>query len=226
MSIKEKYQVKVCPGRLAKEWFLKKHYAKAMPNVKYCFGLFDENLILKGVCAYGTPANNFNNTQSGYKQFELVRLVVNEGLKRNVLSYFVSETFKLLPKPLSIISYADEGQKHHGYIYQATNWVYTGKGGGVDFYRNEKGKDIHSRVMSDWRKKYPNKTRAEIAEMLKWDLIKGTYKFRYFYFVGNKKQKKKWLKGVAERFSIEKYPKGENQRYNADYRPAIQGRLF
>ncbi len=25
-----------------------------------------------------------------------------------------------------IVSYADTSQNHHGYIYQATNWIYTG----------------------------------------------------------------------------------------------------
>lgn len=226
MNIPELYEVKPVNGRLAWEWFLKKHYAKAVPNIKYCFALYDKQGITQGMCAYGTPANNFNNEQSGFKQFELVRLVVNEGLKKNVLSYFVSQSLRMLPQPMSIISYADEGRNHHGYIYQATNWVYTGKGGGVDFYLNEDNKEIHSRVMSDWRKKYPDMSRDEIAKMLKWEKKKGTYKHRYFTFSGNKRDKKVWLKGVEERFSIEKYPKGQNDRYNADYNPTVQTRLF
>ena len=31
----------------------------------------------------------------------------------------------MLP-PLIIVSYADKGQNHNGYIYQATNFLYTG----------------------------------------------------------------------------------------------------
>lgn len=27
---------------------------------------------------------------------------------------------------LILVSYADSAQGHHGYIYQATNWIYTG----------------------------------------------------------------------------------------------------
>ena len=35
-------------------------------------------------------------------------------------------SLNLLPKPQAIVSYADTSQGHHGYIYQATNWIYTG----------------------------------------------------------------------------------------------------
>lgn len=226
MNIPKTYNVKTIAGRLAWEWFLKKHYAKAVPNIKYCFALLDKDDFTLGVCAFGTPANNFNNEQSGFKQFELVRLVVNEGLKRNVLSYFVSQCLKQLPKPMSVISYADVGKNHHGYIYQATNWVYTGKGGGTDFYLSSDNREIHSRIMSDWRLKYPDMSRDEIATMLKWEKKKGTKKHRYFTFCGNKREKKNWLKGVEERFSIENYPKGENERYDADFNPSVQTRLF
>ena len=226
MNIPQTYIVETIEGRLAWEWFLKKDYAKAIPNIKYCFALLDKDNITHGVCAFGTPANNHNNEQSGFKQFELVRLVVNEGLKKNVLSYFVANALKRLPQPMSVISYADEGKNHHGYIYQATNWIYTGKGGGVDFYLSSENKEIHSRVMSDWRLKYPAMTRDEIATMLKWEKKKGTYKHRYFAFSGNKRDKKQWLKGVTERFSIEKYPKGDNERYDACFKPVIQTRLF
>lgn len=58
--------------------------------------------------------------------FELNRLCVSEGLPKNALSWFVGQTFKMLPSPLALVSFADSGQNHHGYIYQATNWIYTG----------------------------------------------------------------------------------------------------
>jgi len=58
---------------------------------------------------------------------ELNRLVIDEGSKKNVLSFFVSQTLKKLPCPNVVVSYADTSQNHHGYIYQATNWIYTGK---------------------------------------------------------------------------------------------------
>jgi len=123
------YQVKPIDYQDCKEWFLKKHYAKRIPSISFCFGLYSDKL--EGVCSLGKPASpNLCESICGneYKElvYELNRLVVNDGLPRNTLSYFVSQTLKLLPE-LIIVSFADAHQGHHGYIYQATNWIYTGK---------------------------------------------------------------------------------------------------
>lgn len=226
MGIKEKYQVRSIDKEQTKEWLLYKHYAKTIPSIMYAFGLYDNSLTLHGVCCYGTPANNHNNELGDFKQIELVRLVKNENLEKNILSWFLSQTFSFLNKPLSLISYADAGKNHHGYIYQATNWIYTGLGGGVDFYIDEKQNEIHSRIMSDYRKKYPNMTREEISNMLNWRKEKGTYKHRYFYFLGNKRDKKQWMKQLTEKYKIEDYPKGDNINYDASYKTVQQGLLF
>lgn len=224
-SIKNKYTVKPLEREQCREWLLFKHYAKSIPSIVQSFGLYD-SASLQGVCCYGSPANNHNNTMGGFRQLELVRLVVNDSLPKNTLSFFVSQTFKYFDGPLSLISYADQGKNHHGYIYQATNWVYTGLGGGVDFYLNIDGKEIHSRIMSDHRIKHPDKTREQICEMLNWTKQKGTFKYRYFYFIGNKKDKKIWLSSVKEKYDILSYPKGDNIRYDSSYRPVTQKLLF
>lgn len=225
-TIKNKYKVQSIDKKLTYEWLIYKHYAKAIPGIMYSFGLYDNKNILQGVACYGTPANNHNNFLGDFKMIELVRLVKNDNLEKNVLSFFLSQTFNLLPKPLSIISYADQGKNHNGYIYQATNWLYTGLGGGVDYYLSEDKKEIHSRIMSDYRKKMSDKSRSEIADLLKWKKIKGTYKHRYFYFVGSKTQKKKWKKTLIEKYKIEDYPKGENKNYDASYKTLTQTKLF
>ena len=49
-------------------------------------------------------------------------------------------------------------------------------------------------------------------------------KHRYFYLIGTKKQKKEMLANLA--YEVCNYPKGNNKRYNADYKPASQGLLF
>jgi hypothetical protein len=41
-------------------------------------------------------------------------------------------------------------------------------------------------------------------------------KHRYFYFIGDKRQKNDMLKKL--KFKIEPYPKGDNQRYDASYK--------
>lgn len=220
------YTVKSIPKEQTYNWLLKKHYARVIPCIMYSFGLYDQENILQGVCCFGTPANNFNNNLGRFKCIELVRLVVNETLNKNSLSFFVSSCLKMLEKPLVVISYADEGKNHHGYIYQATNWLYTGKGGGVDFYVDVNGQEHHSRVMSDYRLKYPEKSRSQIAEMLQWSIEKGTYKHRYFYFLGNNKDKKEMMRELEQRYKLAPYPKGDNIRYDASYEPKVNLCLF
>ena len=62
-----------------------------------------------------------------------------------------------------------------------------------------------------------------------WKIIGGNVKefdtkHRYLYFIGNKKQKKKMIKNL--KYKIEPYPKEQNKRYNASYKPTIQIELF
>ena len=38
--------------------------------------------------------------------------------------------------------------------------------------------------------------------------------------------KKKLKKNLKGKYKIEPYPKGENKRYDASYKPTIQARLF
>lgn len=49
-------------------------------------------------------------------------------------------------------------------------------------------------------------------------------KHRYFYFLGSKMQVKEMKQQLP--YQIEPYPKGENIRYDASYKPAIQIPLF
>lgn len=226
MSIKEDYSVSTINRESAKDWLLYKHYAKTIPQVQHYFGLFNKANVLEGVCAYGSPANNHNNNLGEYKVLELVRLVVNDGLPKNTLSFFVSATFDLLEKPLVLISYADQGKNHCGYIYQATNWMYTGLGGGVDFYRDKSGKEIHSRIMSDYRLKWPELSRDQIAEKLEWIKVKGTFKHRYFYFLADKKTKKHMLTLLKEKYTISEYPKEVNVRYDSSHEVESVSKLF
>ena len=123
------YEVKSIDYQDCKEWFLKKHYAKRIPSISFCFGLYSDKL--EGVCSFGSPPSRalcigLCGVENAHKVYELNRLVVNENLPKNTLSYFVSKCIQLLPNKLILVSYADTSQGHNGYIYQATNWIYTG----------------------------------------------------------------------------------------------------
>jgi len=130
------FQVKEITQEEIKPWLLEKHYAKILPSsIRYRFGLFYNEKIY-GVCCFATGARAFNNSSLFFDIrkckyiipiIELARLVVLDNLPKNVLSRFVSLCLKRIKEnPCCIVSYADSNMTHHGYIYQATNWIYTG----------------------------------------------------------------------------------------------------
>ena len=214
MSIRDKYKIKSIDTSQSKEWLLKKHYAKRLCSISYCFGLFDESNFLIGICTFGSPPSRalcigVCGVENAHKVNELNRLCVNDGLEKNVLSYFVSNCLKLLPNDLIIVSYADTLQGHNGYIYQATNWIYTGA--------TKERTDIGSEDGSHSR--HYNKN-IDYTKNRKF----RSSKHRYITFTGTKQQIK-MLKSKLK-YKQEPYPKGENKRYDSSYNPSVQTELF
>lgn len=208
-----------------KSWLLKKHYAKRIPAATmFSFGLMDTELNLLGVCTFGNPPRAYNEGDFAFKNnysvrtVQLTRLVINEELPKNTLSFFVSKCLNLLPKPMCVVSYADPGMGHNGYIYQATNWMYTGLNPSDEVWMLN-GKVIHTRTLN-------NKGFTTHEKRAQLGLVKvgGTFKHRYFYFLGSKRD----IKKMKEEFALDilPYPKGDNTRYDASYAPTIQKRLF
>lgn len=198
-----------------KEWFLYKHYAKRIPNIVYAFGLFD-GAELVGVCSFGIPASPsliVGSMGVEYKDnfVELNRLCVNDGLPKNSLSYFVGRCLRMLPKPLVVVSFADSGMGHCGYIYQATNFVYTGLTKPHIEYEIPGDEKKHSRHALDEYGGINEAKRKGVQFITK----ERTLKHRYFYFCGSRTQRKKMLK--AFKYPIIEYPKETNRRYDSSY---------
>lgn len=211
------YQVKSIDYQDCKEWFLKKHYAKRIPSISFCFGLYSDKL--EGICSFGSPPSRalcigVCGTQNSHKVYELNRLVVNEGLSKNALSFFVGQCLNLLPNDLIIVSYADTSQGHNGYIYQATNWIYTGLSAKRTERYDKENPNKHSKSVTD--KKGVDYKSLAIRER--------PQKHRYIYFIGSKTQKQKLRKAL--RYEIQPYPKGQNKRYDASYQPTTQIKLL
>jgi len=217
MSIKEKYTVKSIAKHLCKEWLLHKHYAKRIPSISYAFGLFDKDLI--GICTLGSPPSRalcvgVCGKHNSHKVLELNRLCVNDNLERNVLSYFVGSCLKLLKNELIIVSYADTSMSHNGYIYQATNWIYTGLSAKRTERYDINNPNRHSKSVTEQR----GVNYEDLA------IRERPQKHRYIYFTGNKKQIRKLKQELN--YNIEPYPKGQNKRYDSSYKPTIQKELF
>ena len=167
-----------------------------MPSVSFAFGLFTDR-GLEGVLTIGKPASwnlcvGLCGEEFKAQVYELNRLVLNDGLPKNTASMFVGRALKMLRgKDLAIVSYADSGMGHFGYVYQATNFLYTGATSKRTEQYSVGGK--HSRHST------------EGFEHLR---VTRTSKHRYVYFTDRNSVLRKALK-----YPVLPYPKGEGLRY-------------
>lgn len=191
----QNYSVQKIEYKTAKPWILNRHYAKRMPSISYAYGLFEKN-ILVGVISYGVPASQclckgICGDEWRKNVLELNRLVLRNN-KKNEASFLVANTLKLLPKPSIVVSYADTKWKHIGYVYQATNWLYTGCTKARTDMFSESGHSRHNNG---------DKTRRQDRSP----------KHRYIFFVGNKRESKQ-MRSVLK-YEVLPYPKGDSINY-------------
>lgn len=233
MSIPDEYKVEPIPDEQTHEWLMRKHYMNRVPAIiTHAFGLYHlEDMLLSGVCTYSLPARGFNDgygvfgKDETYKipTYELSRLVINEGVARNTLSYFVSQTFRYFEKPVCLVSYADGNAGHHGYIYQATNWLYAGLSDPAKIFTNKHtGETVHRRTLSG----IVGEKGLHVDNLPDWIELseESEGKYRYFQFLGSKHDVKEMRRRCV--WPILPYPKGDNERYDASYNPDVQLKLL
>ena len=174
---------------------------------------------MKGVCTYGIPPSpslTMGICGEEYKDIvvELNRLALVDNHSDNLASYFVAQTLRMLPKPLIVVSYADTSMDHVGYIYQATNFLYTGLSAKRTEWR-ELGVNTHSRTVVGH---YTHEER--MANPDRFAQVDRPQKHRYVYLLGSRKEKKKLRASLN--YKVCPYPKGESQRYLNDSEIAQQ----
>lgn len=107
------------------------HYSRCLPCGKlFRIGCWEFNNFI-GVIVFGRGASPHLLTKYKLKRdegCELVRVALNK--HKTPVSKIVSIALKLLrrsnPGLKLVVSFADPKQNHHGGIYQAGNWIYTG----------------------------------------------------------------------------------------------------
>lgn len=172
-------------------FILELHYAKRVPSaIQYTFGLFHTKKLV-GIITYGIPASNqlcegIAGIENKKLVIELSRLALRDN-KQNEASILIGASFKLLPKPLIIVSYADTKQKHQGIVYQATNFLFTGTTSERTDASAGDGK--HSR--------------HHLGDLTQ--RVVRSPKHRYVYILGSKRDKKKLQKQL--KYKIQPYPK-------------------
>lgn len=185
------------------------HYAGRVPSIVASFGLWVDD-VMAGVITYGIPAqkNALSFCGDAYTDngLELNRLFVFDWAGRNSESYLIGQSFKLLERYYKsyfiLISYADSGKDHIGYIYQATNWIYTGiSSGDVEF--NIDGKHYHRKNAFNI---FGTGSYRELSKDHDVEIFKQGDKHRYVYFLGDRRQRRKMRKAL--RWPVLPYPKG------------------
>ena len=175
------------------------------------FALVEDGMV-QGVCVFGATLATIEKhafRDRDFRLFELVRLVVQTKTK-NASSFLVGNALRMLePQPCAVISYADSEQSHCGFIYQATNWLYTGATVSHSKQYIIDGKRVHERTLHG----------RGIRDPMRWAKDNGTGivsphpKHRYFFFCGSKSQKKAMRSKLVYPI-VDKYPKEDPKRYD------------
>ena len=185
------YTLVQIPYEATKDWILNIHYAKRMPSISYAYGLYRYDEMV-GMVSYGSPASPSlckGICGEEYKSdvIELNRLVLKDNLP-NEASFLVARSLKLLPKPKVVVSYADAGGQYHtGFVYQATNFLFTGT----------------TKPRTDIAGKDGKHSRHHLGDITK--RVDRTAKHRYVYFIGSKRERK--VLREALRYPVLDYPK-------------------
>lgn len=201
------------------DWLLNVHYAKRIPQIMYAFGLYD-GINLIGIVTYGIPPSpalceGICGKEYEKNVLELNRLCLLDNNK-NQASFLVSNSIKQLPKPTIVVSYADTSQGHVGYVYQATNFLYTGLSAQRVDWTVKGMEHKHSKTISD------GMTLEKIKEKYgdKFYYRERDRKHRYIIFHGSKSDKRTLMKKL--KYEILPYPKGETKQYDINHKPSTQ----
>ena len=204
MSLANDYTIERISYSMAQEVVVAKHYLHRKAPCSFAFGMFDMFGQIVGVVIYGVPpATTLRKGICGPEHelnvYELTRLWVDDSVPKNGESFLIGNTLRQLDREI-VVSFADTGQDHVGYVYQATNWIYTGLSAKRTDWKVE-GIDKHGHT---WADKY---TAQEMRDQFgdRFSLEQRSRKHRYVFFNAGKSRKKKLI--AALRYKILPYPK-------------------
>lgn len=201
---KDKFYVTRVNSKFANSVVEQYHYLHRKCNILFAFGLIrckDKKCV--GVVTYGNPATpmicrGVCGANEKDHVIELNRLYISDRVGKNAESYLISCSLHLLKELTNkdiIVSYADTAQNHLGYIYQATNFIYTGLSAKHKDYKYKDGKSIHPRHFEERN----DKNDESVV------YVERSRKHRYVYFNCSKGRKRYLMKQL--KYPICAYPK-------------------
>jgi hypothetical protein len=202
--------VRSIPAKDALPWLLGRHYAKRKCPISHAFGAFEDGTMV-GVATYGTPSSAPLREGVAGKDWSGVVLELNRLCclnKPNVASQLVGQSLRMLPKPSIVVSYADTAQGHVGYVYQATNFLYTGLSAKRTDWKIKGKEHLHGATIADESRGKANRA-AWMREKYGDDfyLEERPRKHRYVFLIGSKREKRTMREAL--RYAVEPYPKGQ-----------------
>ncbi len=147
------------------------HYSKCIPKGSLVkVGVWEDQRFI-GAVIFGRGATNELGSPYGLKNTEvceLVRVALTRHLTAvsRIMSIAIKFLVKSNPGLRLIVSFADRNEGHHGGIYQATNWVYSGVTADCDF-PVVNGKVVHPRVLSHMIARGQVKDRLSVPKVTK-----------------------------------------------------------
>jgi hypothetical protein len=148
-----KLKVDYCDYKAAMFAVKRWHYSKSMPTPPVVsIGVWENDKYI-GCVLFSRGATQDLGTPYGLEMTEVCELTrVALAKHESPVSQIVSEAIKFLktnsPKLRLIVSFADPNHGHHGGIYQAGNWTYTGDTGPSYKYMDKRGRIWHGRQVS------------------------------------------------------------------------------
>ena len=209
----DEIDVRLVPVREIRRAIVTGHYSGVMPDAtQEAFAAYWNEVVIAAV-AYGPGGNSktFGAVVPGFDSSnarELIRLWVHPDAPKNTASYVVAKSLRLLPEKVGlVVSFADSGQGHAGYVYQALNFYYCGMSGEGVRYTDRSGVEVTARLANVYKMRNPDKfahkSLGEIRSELGWTAVKSHSKHRYCLGVGP--QKRRVNKELAKKASA--YPK-------------------
>lgn len=118
-----------CKLALIKDFIVRNHYSRKTAPTSFAFAMYEGKKLI-GAITFGQPASPWVKVsirgKEGCPVIELNRLAIKSDIP-NCASILIGYALRHLPKNILVVSYADKGVGHIGYVYQATNWNYAGE---------------------------------------------------------------------------------------------------
>ena len=181
------------------------HYSNNGGSKVWNYGLW-HGVTLLGIVSYNLPTRAVCESVFGAEHFDRVwhmgRLAVADHVPRNAESRLIGGSMQRVqreyPNVWAIVTYAASEIGHVGYVYQATNALYTGTGGDSTYFIDPDGKRRGTYLSGH--------VNAERAASMGWTRYEGAPKHRYIYILGNKRERRQ--RRELLRYPVLPYPKG------------------